>query len=1409
MKKFAALLLSVILVAGVFTGVTLVNAESEESYFESFEEWKEGYTFPQTATIKGDLGLFWATDNDSFTVSTEQVKNGSKAGKIVSGAKYKDTGAWLTNSLIKRVVTQNETYELSFWYYSTAATKLYVCYRSGTNNKFASGWWADIKANIEVKAKEWTYVTVQFEGADCMKYVNDSAYDAFIVVRSDKTAGAVAYIDDISLCKYQPVAGKYKENFEAFEEGYTFPQTASIEGDLGLYWADAVKDSFTVSTELAKNGSKAGKIVSGAKYNDTGVWLTNSLVKRVVTTKETYVLSFWYYSTAATQLSVSYRSGTTKPLDGIKDKWWQDIKNGIQVNAREWTYVTVQFEGADCMKYVSDSAYAANVIIRSTKTAGAFAYIDDISLCSVNGFEADALTLSQNGNCDNGTENWFTWDFFGGTNAKVEAAEVDGNKCIKFSPDNSYSSVGFDLSPYIVKDSSMVSLGWCYDGFGAGYYTVSFRIKAIGLEEGKTRVMALGLVGNTLNNKVAYLNPISASGLEREISNEWTTVSSTFAVDDTFLSQAAKINGKYNITLRVDGNKRGYGDSLNNTFAPFDYYIDDLTIQYVKFDNVQPALGSSIMVSYKVPKTAIDKNCYVKFETANVEETVYPTEENEYVFTLKNISPKMLTENIKATLYAKDNTVLYVKESYSIAQYCNDLFDSGKADEKTKTLLADLLKYGECAQLYTGYNTENLPFSSLSDARKSYATASDPVLTSVTDKNYKVIENASVNIKSASVILTDAVACKFYFDVKPDEVKMVFGGNTYTRTEIGFDSAKNRYYAVFDEVPIYSMNEQFEITAYKDGAAASNTLLYSVESYAASKANNPSTPYLADLVKAMINYGTSSRNYKSGLTATQWISTEFVFSSTKEISEEYAPYVYADAVFSCNGAELTVPLFWDGGSTYKVRFAPTKTGMWNYKIVSRQNKVIGEASNYWMFDDTLDGLNGSFYVSAAEETAPEIYKHGFIKEDGKHFSYNDGTPFFYLGDTHWTMLLEEYDNRFKYIADKRAEQGFTVYQSQTITDSTTPLFDFTDRNVSLRDIEGMKTVDKYIDYIAQKGFVHANGCLFFEDAFRKADESGNTNLKNDYNYLKAITRHWVARYSAYPVIWTLAQEADSEKNEVYASNDNPWIKIARYINDYDAYSHPLTAHQETAEKITASNSLFTLAEKDGITTGHSFFGAQWKPSKLNGKTDFTPFKDYYASQKPAVMYESYYENYKTKAYGARVEGYTAYLTGMCGFGYGVSDIWHLLNDDDVNLKEQSNNDGFDTVTVDDKNTAYTESVKLGSQMTVMKNFFSKINWWELKPDFGDEYAFKPKANDYFVAARDENKTLFVVYLYSNIQQSGGYVTNLDTSATYTAKWFNPRDGYEQIINSSVRGDSFCVPEKPSQYDWVLILTKNS
>jgi len=39
----------------------------------------------------------------------------------------------------------------------------------------------------------------------------------------------------------------------------------------------------------------------------------------------------------------------------------------------------------------------------------------------------------------------------------------------------------------------------------------------------------------------------------------------------------------------------------------------------------------------------------------------------------------------------------------------------------------------------------------------------------------------------------------------------------------------------------------------------------------------------------------------------------------------------------------------------------------------------------------------------------DIYKHGFIQAEAgcKYMTYADGTPFFYLGDTHWGMYREE------------------------------------------------------------------------------------------------------------------------------------------------------------------------------------------------------------------------------------------------------------------------------------------------------------------------------------------------------------------------------------------------------------------
>ena len=859
MKKLTALLLCVMLVTGICASVSFVKAE-EDGFFEDFELYKNGTELPG-AGVKYDVdfGLFWATPGeDTFTVSNEQHKNGNKAAKIVANKNAADTGIILTNKLLKRIVKENDTYLFSFWYYTEADQTLFIRYRTETKvfNPADQNSWATDIAQKTVKAGEWTFISVEIDGAICKGYVENN--EAGIYVKSNKTAGKAAYVDDVSLCKYQPE--EYREDFESYDDGYAFPLniTATSDCDLGLRWADEVKESFKVtSSEQVKNGKKAAKIVTGSNQNETGVLLTNKLVKRIVKTNDKYLFSFWYYTEAPQTLIIRYRTDTKKFTE--TSNWYVNIEQKT-VKANEWTFISVEIDGATCKGYINNNA--AGIYIFSTKTEGASAYIDDISLVKNDASIVPALEASSNGNCDNGTADWFAWDYFGNVDgATVETANVDGDNVIRFTPKNEFSTVGFDLSPYIVNDSSMYPLGYKYGGFGSGYYTVSLKIKAIGLEDGEKRKFAIKLTDVNTGKDVS-VNPLEESTLEREISNEWSEVSATFRLTDEFLSKVKKVDNKYNFSLQIDGS--GGGRAFRAGL--FDYYIDDLSIEYVKFDGIQPLLGSSLQLEYKVSSKAIGnlKDVTVDFELADGTKQTDVTAKNvngRLVYTFKNISPKSLNDSITATVKTP-STTLYTK-TYSIKQYCDDIFAMPETSDELRTLLADLLNYGQYTQRYAEYNTDNL--ADVSEAYKRFLTSDAPELTSVTNTKYATVDNASIKIKSASVVLTDAISCKFYFDAKPDEVKLQFEDKVISRKEIGYDSKSGRYYAIFTEVPIYKMDAKLLITAYKDGQAASNTLMYSIESYAASKAKDTATPYLADLVKAMINYGNSSKNYKNSL----------------------------------------------------------------------------------------------------------------------------------------------------------------------------------------------------------------------------------------------------------------------------------------------------------------------------------------------------------------------------------------------------------------------------------------------------------------------------------------------------------------------------------------------------------------
>ncbi len=99
-----------------------------------------------------------------------------------------------------------------------------------------------------------------------------------------------------------------------------------------------------------------------------------------------------------------------------------------------------------------------------------------------------------------------------------------------------------------------------------------------------------------------------------------------------------------------------------------------------------------------------------------------------------------------------------------------------------------------------------------------------------------------------------------------------------------------------------------------------------------------------------------------------------------------------NVTFSTGQLTMVMPAFWDGGNTWRVRFSPTKPGSWEY-ISSCSDRA----------DAGLHGVKGKFDASTYSGTNP-LFQHGVLvpSTNNRYLQHADGTPFYWLGDTHWS-----------------------------------------------------------------------------------------------------------------------------------------------------------------------------------------------------------------------------------------------------------------------------------------------------------------------------------------------------------------------------------------------------------------------
>lgn len=474
------------------------------------------------------------------------------------------------------------------------------------------------------------------------------------------------------------------------------------------------------------------------------------------------------------------------------------------------------------------------------------------------------------------------------------------------------------------------------------------------------------------------------------------------------------------------------------------------------------------------------------------------------------------------------------------------------------------------------------------------------------------------------------------------------------------------------------------------------------------------------------------------------------------------------------GASRTVDGFWDGGSTWRVRFLPDQVGAWSFRT-SASPAVTG-----------LHGVEGRFAVSPAV-AGDRFSRHGQVgvAANGRHLAHADGTPFFWLGDTAWNgALLSTAEDWVGYLAE-RAADGFSVIQFVTTQWRTAyanaegqPAYTGYD---SIRiNPEFFRRMDARVDAVNRAGMLAAPVLLW------TLGDSTYTPGRLPEDQAIKLARYLVARYQGNHVVWVLAGDDNFERT------GERWKRIGRAVFDRPGHA-PVTLHPQGtqwhfdsfADEPWLSLLIYQSGHGDDAAT-HRWIhsgpvAAAWQQS---------PARPIINSEPNYEGHVAYHSRQPHTAYNVRRAVYWSLLNApTAGVTYGGHGIWSW----ETAPREPQNHRGSGIA------PPWHEAMKFegSQQMKHVARLMRSLEWWRLRPSPALVLA-QPEDPAHFVgAAATESGDLAVLYL-----PVGGTVA-LDARrlAGAEATWYDPRTGAHLAGRLEDAGRITA----PDSRDWVLLL----
>jgi hypothetical protein len=519
---------------------------------------------------------------------------------------------------------------------------------------------------------------------------------------------------------------------------------------------------------------------------------------------------------------------------------------------------------------------------------------------------------------------------------------------------------------------------------------------------------------------------------------------------------------------------------------------------------------------------------------------------------------------------------------------------------------------------------------------------------------------------------------------------------------------------------------------------------------------------------------------------------EWCFESTRVYVDPFNEIELDVLVTNETGASWRVPAFWVGGSKWRVRFAAPAEGTYHFNTICTQ-----------IDDVDLHDVRGKLEIAPYEGTNP-LLDHGRLglSADRRHFSFEDGIPFFWLGDTWWMAFSSRmrWPEMVEALAEDRVQKGFTVIQ---LVAGLFPDMDWGDErganaaglpyNADLTEINPayFDEADVKISYLVEAGLMPCIvGCwgYFFNWV-------GHGKIRKHWRYL-------IARWSAYPVVWCLAGEATyayhmSKTPEQDALEQKTgWAEIGRYVRLTDPMHRLVTIHPiDCGRDNISDDSVLDFEMLQTFHLDHESIPISARVMKKEWQR--TPIM-------PVLNAEVNYEGIMGGCYDnvQRAVFWISMLSGAAGHTYGANGIWQV--------NEQGRPYGPSSHDTNWGNRPWDEAMRLpgSGQLGIGKAVLERYPWWEFMPR--QEWV-EPRADEenpwqnYAAGIPGRVRVIYIprpVFWGQNITICG-----IEADTRYAAKLINPSTGEETLL-SVVEPDEeqrWALPPLPEMRDWILVL----